>query len=266
MKKYLTIEKEREDAILDNTDQKFQFQHQEIDEIPEFKYGISENEVDINPFGLPVKLSLQANKGAGKFVREHAGVIEKAAKEFAVGTDLVKAVIYTEMARGWYDKLNPLGSPTVLPGNVDKTWEALIPGSDRHNRNDNIRITAKLLSEIEKRLDVPFPEDVYSLYNSMAHDRTYRNKELKSTPYFLKKVLEARAWEQENWSLDKERRQPHRRSTKRLLSGDLTRLGSDRRPYLPNHLRLLPPSLVPQVKGSTRLEDIARPPANRFGR
>ncbi|WP_136661861.1 hypothetical protein [Nitratireductor sp. XY-223] len=266
MKKYLTIKEDRVKAIRDNTKQKFQFQHQEIDEIPEFKYGISENEVDINPFGLPVKLSLQANEGAGKFVREHAETIENAAEEFAVDADLVKAVIYTEMARGWYDKLNPLGSPTVLPGNVDETWEALIPGSNRHNRNDNIRITAKLLSEIEKRLDVPFPEDIYSLYNGMAHDRTYRNEKLKSTPYFLKKVLEARAWEQENWSLEKERRQSHMRSTKRLLSGDLTRLGSDSRPYLPNHFRLLPPSLVPQVKGATRLEDIARPPANRFDR
>ncbi|WP_136661863.1 hypothetical protein [Nitratireductor sp. XY-223] len=52
----------------------------------------------------------------------------------------------------------------------------------------------------------------------------------------------------------------------RLLSGDLSALDPKNRPFSPNLLRMLMGGTVPRVKGATRLHDIARPPANRFGR
>ncbi|WP_136659170.1 hypothetical protein [Nitratireductor sp. XY-223] len=52
----------------------------------------------------------------------------------------------------------------------------------------------------------------------------------------------------------------------RLLSGDLSALDPENGPFSPNLLRMLMGGKVPRVKGATRLHDIARPPANRFGR
>ncbi len=202
MTEYLSKSEDRIQAILNNTNQKLSFEHQDVNDIDAFKSGIFENRIDINPLGpIPVYLSLQDNHGAGVFVRQNNSLINSAANEFGVDSNLVKAVIYTEMSRGWYDYINPFGSSTILPGNINETWAALIPGSDVHNTSDNIRITAKLLSEIAERLDEPYPEDIYALYNSMAHDKTYENAETKNTPYFLKMVLDGKAWEHSNWSL-----------------------------------------------------------------
>ncbi len=149
-------------------------------------------------------------------MRHHAGLIEKAAQEFDVSADLVKATIFTEMSRGWYDSLDPFPR-TILPGNVSEYWEKLIPGSDVHNIEDNIRLTAKILKGIEKRLDHPYPEDVYSLYNGMAHDRTYENRKTKNTPFYLKVVLETKAWEYEDWQFHFALPYPHPSTSKRTV-------------------------------------------------
>jgi len=93
-------------------------------------------------------------------------------------------------------------SNTILPGNIDRGWAGLLPESDIEEPLDNLRVTARLISEIEQRLDAPRPEDVYSLFNGMAHDRTYRNKETKSTPYFMRRALSDKAWEFEDWALE----------------------------------------------------------------
>ncbi|MEM7634680.1 MAG: hypothetical protein AAF299_08985 [Pseudomonadota bacterium] len=201
MTSYLVEEEQRVEAILEGRNQKIKFEHQEVGDVEEFKDGIFENRIDINPFGLPAYYNMQDNFGAGAFVRANTGAINDAADEFGVDPNMVKAVIYTEMSRGWYDKISPRQSPSVLPGNLKKHWEELIPGSDVNNKSDNIRLTAKLISEIGKRPDEPYPEDIYSLYNGMAHDRTYRNNKTKNTPYFLKQVLKARAWEFDTWKL-----------------------------------------------------------------
>jgi hypothetical protein len=201
MTDYLRTAAERINSILNDTDQMFLFHHQEVGEVASFSGGIFENQLDVNPFGTPVYLNLQDNYGSGVFVRSQSATIESAAREFGVNADLVRAVIYTELARGWYDHINPFGSSTILPGNINEMWAALIPGSDINNNADNIRITAKLLSEISERLDDPLPEDIYALYNSMSHDQTYENAETKNTPYFLKQVLESKAWQYEHWAL-----------------------------------------------------------------
>jgi hypothetical protein len=89
---------------------------------------------------------------------------------------------------------------TILSGNVSSDWQQLIPGSDVKKRQDNIEVATKLIAQIAKRLDDPSIENIYSLYNSLSHDRTYVNKDVKSTPYFAKLALEAKAWEKDGWS------------------------------------------------------------------
>ncbi len=196
----LRTSSERINSIINNTNEKFYFVKQNAEDIKSFKFGIFENRVNLSPT-IPVYLSLQDNYGAGQFVRSRAAVIEAAATEFNVSSDLVKGVIYTELSRGWYDWINPFGSSTILPGNVNPIWAQLIPGVSINNETDNIRVTAKLLSEIGKRLDDPRPEDIYALYNSMSHDKTYENAETKNTPYFLKEVINYKAWQYEKFML-----------------------------------------------------------------
>ncbi len=217
MVEYLVIKKDRVKSIIDGTEDKFGFEHQEIEDIPAFKDGIFQNRelIPYSPFGEDrIEIDLQRNRLAGLFVRQYSGMIGRAAEEFDLSPDFLKAVIYTEISRGWYDALRPLrddpvlrhlpyvgASSTVLPGNVHRDWEILLPGSNANRVQDNLRLAAKLLKEIRKRLDHPHPEDVYSLYNSLSHDRTYHNDELKSTPFYLKTVLETKAWEYEDWRL-----------------------------------------------------------------
>jgi hypothetical protein len=188
-KRYLKTELERFLSLIYDTKDKFEFEHQELKDVPEFRNGVSEN-------------LIQWNDWAGEFIRSNSSVIESAAKEFDIDPNLVKAFIYTEKARGWYDVINPF-TTTELPGNLKEKWEVLIPGSDVHHERDNIRLTAKLISEIAERLDDPYPEDIYSLYNGLAHDRTYQNAELTNTPYFMKMVYLTKAWGHDGWKLDK---------------------------------------------------------------
>ncbi len=206
MVEYLVKKKERETAIFEDSSDMIKFEHQEIEDVADFKEGITENGRTIDIFGRNAGwASHQDNRWAAKFVRENSGLITKAANEFDLSPDLLKAVVFTEMSRGWYDRIEtgivdflPDFLPdsyiveTYLPGNVSKFWEPLIPGSDVRKKEDNLRLAAKLLKGIEKRLDHPHPEDVYSLYNGMAHDRTYENRKTKNTPFYLKVVLETK--------------------------------------------------------------------------
>ena len=53
---------------------------------------------------------------------------------------------------------------------------------------------------------------------------------------------------------------------RRLMSGDLSALNPENRPFSPNLLRMLMGGRAHRVKGATRLHDIARPQGNRFER
>lgn len=180
-------------SIKNDTNDTFYFEHQTIDQVSAFDNGIFENNI--------LGIKTQRNDVGRNAVLNNEAAINSAAAEFSINPDIVKAVIYTENSRGWYDAINFTGSPSVLPGNLLEHWEELIPGSDVYNVNDNIRLTAKLLSEIAGRLENPYIEDIYSLYNSMSHDRTYENADLKNTPFFVQQVFLAEAWNQESWVL-----------------------------------------------------------------
>jgi hypothetical protein len=93
----LRTSSERINGILNNTADKFYFFKQNAEDIKSFKFGIFENKVNISP-AIPVYVSLQDNYGAGQFIRSRTVAIEAAAAEFNVNADLVKGVIYTELA------------------------------------------------------------------------------------------------------------------------------------------------------------------------
>ncbi len=203
MPKGLRLSADRERAILENTGEPFYFEHEQITDVDEFRDGISENQIDVNPFGIPLYATLQANEGARGKIRELDKVIERAAKDSNVHPDFLRAIIYTEESRGWYDHWTKYvrESSTWLPGNVLKKWEALIPGSDFEDTEDNIRITVELVARIAKSVNPPYPEDIYALYNSLAHDRTYRNAQTKTTPHYFRQVLREKAWTKPRWHM-----------------------------------------------------------------
>lgn len=204
MTTYLRRAEDRKRALLDDVpDTKFEFESQKFSDIPR------ENRPPINTY-------LQNHGFGAQAVKKYDALIEEAAKRQGVNPDVVRAVIYTEASRG-----GEYGYPaeavgrtirsllqlkqdviahTILPGSIDSSWQKLIPGSDVHNPRDNIELTAKLLAGIAKRLDDPSVENIYSLYNGLSHDRTYVNKQIKSTPYYAKRVFEDKAWEQDEWS------------------------------------------------------------------
>jgi hypothetical protein len=188
---YLRSEEDRKNAILNDVPgTKFYFESQKFSDIPGY-------------YNLPVQNRTQLNSVGAHEVRKYNNLIDAAAARYSIDPDIVKAIIYTEESRGAiYGKpAEWLGmAHTFYPGNINTSWQKLIPGSDVHNPKDNIELTAKLISQIAKRLDDPSIENIYSLYNSLSHDRTYVNKETKTTPYFAKMAMEAKAWEKDDWS------------------------------------------------------------------
>ena len=191
MAEYLRRAEDRKNAILnDAPDAKFYFESQKYSDIPNYQNRRVENLVQMNGLGARV-------------VREYSDLIDAAAKRYSIDPDIVKAIVYTEVSRGWYGYIpeKAIGmTGTWLPGNINQEWQRLIPGKYVRDPTDNIELTTKLISQIAKRLDDPSIENIYSLYNGLSHDRTYVNKEIKATPYFAKMAMEAKAWEKDNWS------------------------------------------------------------------
>ncbi len=87
MSEYLRAEADRKNSIINNTDDKIQFEHQIVSDVEAFEYGIYENSLDINPFGIPVYLNMQDNNGAGAFIRANEQTINNAANEFGIDSN-----------------------------------------------------------------------------------------------------------------------------------------------------------------------------------
>src|SRR5437773_12580052 len=105
MTEYLRSEKARRDAILNDTpDTKFYFESQKFSDIPGNRPGVNN--------------AIQWNEWGAKEVRRLAPQIEAAAARYSVDSNIVKAIIYTELSRGGYgdyvEKLEKrLGLPEV---------------------------------------------------------------------------------------------------------------------------------------------------------
>src|ERR1700752_2754167 len=195
MTEYLRSEKSRRDAILnDKPNTKFYFESQKFSDIPERRRPAVNNKF--------LGIDVQSHAAGMKKVRDNDRLIEDAAKRYSIDPDIVRAVIYTEATRGslYGESAQALGlAKTLYPASIDPSWQPLIPGLRVENPRDNIELATLLISRIAKRLDDPKIEDIYSLYNSLSHDRTYVSKETKSTPYFAKLAMEAKAWEKDDW-------------------------------------------------------------------
>ncbi|MGJ4884746.1 hypothetical protein [Bradyrhizobium sp. HKCCYLRH3097] len=204
MTTYLRTAEDRKRALLDDApDTKFEFESQKFSDIPKDKRPA-------------INTAVQHHQWGAQQVKTYNALIEEAARRHGVNPDLVRAVIYTEVSRGGeygypgeavgravrslFRLDHDVIARTILPGNIDSSWQKLIPGSDVHTPRDNIELTAKLLAGIAKRLDDPSVENIYSLYNGLSHDRTYVNKQIKSTPYYAKRAFEDKAWEKDEWS------------------------------------------------------------------
>jgi len=202
---YLHTAEGRKGAILNDLPYKIYFEHQEISQVASLASGVFENfrsiAISTSTASAIVFVNLQKHDAGASAVSRHASTIEAAAQEFGLDPDFLKAVIYTENARGWYDG-NTAWTYSVRPANISSEWDSLVPGAHVTDQGaGNIRIAAKLLAEIAERLDNPYPEDVYALYNSLAHDRTYENAETKTTPYVVRRALEEKAWEKTEWHI-----------------------------------------------------------------
>ncbi|GLH77504.1 hypothetical protein SSBR45G_24120 [Bradyrhizobium sp. SSBR45G] len=203
MTTYLRTAEDRKQALLnDAPDTKFEFESQKFSDIPKDKRPA-------------INGPLQHHRWGAQEVKKYDAEIDEAARRHGVNPDLVRAVIYTEVSRGGeygypgeavgrtmrslFRLDHDVIARTILPGNIDSSWQKLIPGSDVHSPRDNIELTAKLLAGIAKRLDDPSVENIYSLYNGLSHDRTYMNKQIKSTPYYAKRAFDEKAWENDEW-------------------------------------------------------------------
>lgn len=107
-------------------------------------------------------------------VREHdkSGIIEEEAARVGLDPDLIRAIMYQENARGWYDVLlDPLGAATsILPMNIQPGYWGQL-GIDEETARDprtNIRAGAKLLRAIVDRLPDPTPAKVATIWNSLG--------------------------------------------------------------------------------------------------
>jgi hypothetical protein len=118
--------------------------------------------------------------------------ISSAAEEFGVDSDLIEAVVYMENAHGWYDALRP-GNSTARPGNVNaEIWAELLdvdPALVHSDSTINIRLTAKILSEIQERLVNPTPAAIATLYNSLFADQ------VSGYGLTIEEYMEQRPWE-----------------------------------------------------------------------
>ena len=206
---YLTKSQDRINAILTDRPSRFHFESQTLENLP----GNLPPQFFEQHRGFPIPFSdtkvlvnTQTNWLGSAAVERNSEAIEYYSGEYGINSNIVKAIVYTENARGSsYGVILDLvgASKTVLPGNIDKNlWKDLIPGTDFNDEGQNIRASTKLISEIAERLDDPSVENIYSLYNSLAHDRTYTNDEFKLTPYFAKRAFEDKAWNNPNWHLE----------------------------------------------------------------
>lgn len=126
-------------------------------------------------------------------VRRNDQAIERSAKEFGIAPDLLRGVIFFENTHGYYDVLKFGWGGSHRPGNVQDRWVGLLDGMTADElANDpgkNIRLTAKILSEIQERLAFPTPEAIGTLYNGLSWTRV--------TGYglTLSQYMQDKAWE-----------------------------------------------------------------------
>lgn len=169
-------EKERLDAIANDKPAKFK-----IEKNPEASGDFKIHEVPI----------------LGRYmVKQHDTTIEKMAKKHGVDPDMIRAVMWSENARGHKLGGNLIGdlignSKTPLPMNMNKETGAKLIGKtpeDLYDPANNIEASAIMLKRISDRIDNPTAAKIGSIWNFTGREKTNDFGE------YIQRVYDEKPW------------------------------------------------------------------------
>lgn len=163
----INLEKDRIQSILNNKPAKFEIIDNEKLKNPTIGERIIQDKIQNSQLG-------------NVYIKKHTDTIEQLAKKHDVDPDLVKAVMWTENARGHKFGLNALVdyigiSGSQAPMNINgKIWGGLInkKGSRLDDEKDNIEAGVILLKRIQDRIEKPTPAKIGSIWNFTGRENT----------------------------------------------------------------------------------------------
>lgn len=156
----VNLEKDRIQALLNNTPSKFEIKDNPSLEKPSLRERSIQTIFKNEDFG-------------NKIVKQHEKMIEKLAQKHGVEPDLAKSVMWAENARGHWFGLNETAddfgrSGSQAPMNIKgEVWSQLVdkPGQKLINHEKNIEAGIILLKRISDRIEHPTPEKIGSIWN-----------------------------------------------------------------------------------------------------
>ena len=174
----VNMEQNRIQALLNNTDAKF--------------------EIKDNP-NATANAPWYENKSTGReMVLEHIELIEKEAKKQNIDPELVKAIVFTESARGYYYGLSKLAeaagvADTVFPMNINQEiWSGLgLTDENIYNPEVNVRAGVILIKRIADRIENPTPAKIASIYNSTGREN------VNEYGAYVGKIYNEKPWEKQ---------------------------------------------------------------------
>lgn len=117
---------------------------------------------------------------AKQLIEENDAFIEAAAKKYKVDADLIRAIMWSENARGsqlragyLFDRLHL--SDTIMPMNINPDlWARLVTKtkSDLYKPKVNIEAAAVLLGRIHDRIANPTPAKIVAVWQYIGHEKT----------------------------------------------------------------------------------------------
>ncbi len=144
------------------------------------KFEIKDNP-DLKPDPVEIGKRLFKDKNvANKTVQEHDATIKRLAKKHGVDPDMVRAIMWTENARGDKGGLNRLADSVGLsnsqtPMNINgDIWRPLIDKEQGplNNPEENIEAGVILIKRISDRIENPTPAKIGSVWNFTGRELT----------------------------------------------------------------------------------------------
>lgn len=109
-------------------------------------------------------------------VRKYAPIIEDSAERHGVDPDLVKAIMYTENARGFWSGLpQAIGEAgSLLPMNINpKIWQRLgVTPDQATDPAANVELGVRLIKRLVERAPGASAEEIHTLYNNLFAEKT----------------------------------------------------------------------------------------------
>jgi hypothetical protein len=159
----VNMEYDRIDSLLKNTPAKFDIKFKKTEKIWKEAW---------------IDTAMRNNDLAQKTVQQHSETVEKLSKKHGVDSDLVKAIMWDENARGDFWGINRLVDPvssSQRPMNIKGSmWSGLIgkePGR-LHDPEENIEASVILIKRIGDRIEKPTPAKVASIWHFAGHENT----------------------------------------------------------------------------------------------